>query len=93
MNGPFKAADEAVGASAKASRSRRTDDDCFSAELNREFYPELRKIRPAASCGRCMKTSLTIWRKPKMRVQELVVVICTLERYSASCHRNGEGTG
>lgn len=78
VDGPCKAGDVAVGASVKASRSRRTEDDCFSAELNREFYPELRKIRPVASCGRYVKKSLTIWRKPEMRAQDLVVV-CTFE--------------
>lgn len=44
INGPCKAADEVVGASAKASRSRRTDDDCFNAELNREFYSKLQQF-------------------------------------------------
>lgn len=34
---PWRAGDDVEGASAKASRSRRTDDDCLSAELKREF--------------------------------------------------------
>ena len=34
---PCRAGDEVAAASRKASRSRRRDDDCLSAELKREF--------------------------------------------------------
>lgn len=35
---PCSAGVDAEGASVKASRSRRTDEDCLRAELKREFY-------------------------------------------------------
>lgn len=35
---PWRAGDEVAGASAKASRSRRTKEDCLRAELKREFW-------------------------------------------------------
>lgn len=35
---PCRAADVVAGDSANVSRSRRMADDCFSAELNKEFY-------------------------------------------------------
>ncbi len=35
---PCKAGDDVAGASAKASKSRRTEDDCLRAELKRVFY-------------------------------------------------------
>lgn len=35
---PWSAGEDVEGAWAKASRSRRTEEDCLRAELNREFY-------------------------------------------------------
>ena len=37
VDGPCKAGDGDAGLSAKASKSLRTADDCFRAELNSEF--------------------------------------------------------
>lgn len=35
---PWSAGEDVAVAWAKASRSRRTEEDCLRAELNREFY-------------------------------------------------------
>lgn len=37
VDGPCKAGDDDAGFSANASKSLRTADDCFRAELNSEF--------------------------------------------------------
>ena len=50
-NEPCRADDDVAGASAKASRSRRTEDDCLRAELKREF------------CGALMRKYLAEGRK------------------------------
>lgn len=38
---PWSAGEDVAVAWAKASRSRRTAEDCLRAELNREFYQVL----------------------------------------------------
>lgn len=50
-NRPCRAEDEVAGASAKASRSRRTEEDCFRAELKREFCERLVSWRCGARVG------------------------------------------
>ena len=41
---PWRAGEEAAGSSARASRSRRIEVDCLSAELNREFCASVRSV-------------------------------------------------
>lgn len=39
---PWRAGEEVAGSSARASRSRRIEVDCLSAELKREFFMSVR---------------------------------------------------